>query len=168
MLSHSTSFGSAHRSQKKLQNRFFKQETPVRAMVSPFDFAWALLKGDGNKQIGEGKEGSSYYWNPIPPSPPPGELELDQPTGYVVQHVMDGYGDMGGRTKKVPIYVSDEGRSDPYRNMDVQGGNQPLSRGPVRSRKRGDPNRQPRFIRPGFRSTESMPLTDKSANQRMR
>ena len=45
-------------------------------------------------------------------------------------------------------------------------GSEGMSRGPMRSRKRGDPAREPRFVRPGFRSTESMPMTDESAEQR--
>lgn len=47
------------------------------------------------------------------------------------------------------------------------GGTEGLSRGPLRSRKRGDPASSPRFVRPGFRSTEAMPLTDDSARRRM-
>jgi hypothetical protein len=47
------------------------------------------------------------------------------------------------------------------------GGTEGLSRGPMRSRKRGDPASSPRFVRPGFRSTETMPLTDDSASRRM-
>tara|TARA_S200002703_G_scaffold151991_1_gene151952 strand:+ start:193 stop:990 length:798 start_codon:yes stop_codon:yes gene_type:complete len=49
----------------------------------------------------------------------------------------------------------------------VMGGAEGMSRGPMRSRKRGDPAGNPRFKRPGFRSTESMPLTDNSAESRM-
>lgn len=48
------------------------------------------------------------------------------------------------------------------------GGTEGMSRGPMRSRKRGNPASPPRFIRPGFRSTEAMPLTDKSAENRMK
>jgi len=48
------------------------------------------------------------------------------------------------------------------------GGTEGMSRGPMRSRKRGDPARNPRFVRPGFRSTESMPMSDKSVENRMR
>ena len=55
----------------------------------------------------------------------------------------------------------------PMQESDVPMSNEPMSRGPMRSRKRGDPARQPRFVRPGFRSTESMPLTDKSAESRL-
>ena len=47
------------------------------------------------------------------------------------------------------------------------GGSEGMSRGPMRSRKRGDPAREPRFVRPGFRSTESMPMDDESAARRM-
>ncbi len=47
------------------------------------------------------------------------------------------------------------------------GGTEGMSRGPMRSRKRKDPAREPRFVRPGFRSTESMPMTDKTAESRM-
>ena len=47
------------------------------------------------------------------------------------------------------------------------GGTEGMSRGPMRSRKRKDPAREPRFTRPGFRSTESMPMTDKTAESRM-
>jgi len=47
------------------------------------------------------------------------------------------------------------------------GGTEGMSRGPMRSRKRGDPAREPRFVRPGFRSTESMPMDDESAARRM-
>jgi len=47
------------------------------------------------------------------------------------------------------------------------GGTEGMSRGPMRSRKRGNPASSPRFIRPGFRSTEAMPLTDESAEYRM-
>ena len=154
MLSHSTSFGSAHRSQKKLQNIFFKRKTPVRAMATPFDLAWRILKKQPQDK-----------WSGVPLPAPPGEIELDQPTGYILEDVMDGYGDLGGRTRWSPIYTGDEGRSDPHRNMDIQGGNQPLSQGPLRERKRGDPARSPRFTRPGFRGP-AMPLTDKSASRR--
>ena len=47
------------------------------------------------------------------------------------------------------------------------GGTEGMSRGSMRSRKRGDPAREPRFVRPGFRSTESMPMSDESAENRM-
>lgn len=50
--------------------------------------------------------------------------------------------------------------------MAPMGGTEGLSRGPMRSRKRGDPASSPRFVRPGFRSTEAMPLTDDSASRR--
>lgn len=46
------------------------------------------------------------------------------------------------------------------------GGTEGMSRGPMRSRKRGDPAREPRFVRPGFRGP-SMPMSDKSAESRM-
>jgi len=45
------------------------------------------------------------------------------------------------------------------------GGTEGMSRGPMRSRKRGDPARKPRFVRPGFRGPP-MPMTDASAAQR--
>tara|TARA_A200000159_G_C7330529_1_gene342722 strand:+ start:272 stop:1030 length:759 start_codon:yes stop_codon:yes gene_type:complete len=45
------------------------------------------------------------------------------------------------------------------------GGTEGMSRGPMRSRKRGDPAREPRFVRPGFRGP-AMPMTDDSAAQR--
>jgi hypothetical protein len=45
------------------------------------------------------------------------------------------------------------------------GGTEGMSRGPMRSRKRGDPARNPRFKRPGFRGP-NMPMTDFSAAQR--
>lgn len=45
------------------------------------------------------------------------------------------------------------------------GGTEGMSRGPMRSRKRGDPARRPRFKRPGFRGP-AMPMTDDSAAQR--
>jgi len=45
------------------------------------------------------------------------------------------------------------------------GGTEAMSRGPMRSRKRGDPARKPRFKRPGFRGP-NMPMTDYSAAQR--
>jgi len=46
------------------------------------------------------------------------------------------------------------------------GGTEGMSRGPMRSRKRGDPAREPRFVRPGFRGPP-MPMTDDSAARRM-
>lgn len=46
------------------------------------------------------------------------------------------------------------------------GGTEGMSRGPMRSRKRGDPAREPRFTRPGFRGP-AMPMTDLSAENRM-
>ena len=107
----------------------------------PFDLAWAILKNEESKPI----------------------IELDQPTGYFREDVMDGDGDGGGRTRMSPTYEGDEGRSDPYRN--TPRGTESMSRGPLRSRKRGDPTRSPRFIRPGFRGP-AMPLTDKSASRR--
>ena len=47
------------------------------------------------------------------------------------------------------------------------GGTEAMSRGPMRSRKRGDPARNPRFKRPGFRGPD-MPMTDKTAESRMK
>lgn len=49
---------------------------------------------------------------------------------------------------------------------EAPGSTEAMSRGPMRSRKRGDPAREPRFVRPGFRGPD-MPLTDKSAQRRM-
>ena len=46
------------------------------------------------------------------------------------------------------------------------GGTEGMSRGPMRSRKRGDPAREPRFVRPGFRGP-AMPMTDFSAESIM-
>ena len=48
---------------------------------------------------------------------------------------------------------------------EAPGGTEALSRGPLRSRKRGDPARNPRFKRPGFRGPD-MPMTDESAEVR--
>ena len=47
-----------------------------------------------------------------------------------------------------------------------RGGTEGMSRGPMRSRKRGNPASNPRFVRPGFRGP-AMPLTDNSAQRRM-
>jgi len=55
VLSHSTSFSRTHRSEKKnFKNEFFIAKPPVRAMTSPFESAWVLLKGDAD-----------WYWNAV-------------------------------------------------------------------------------------------------------
>ena len=62
MLSHSTSFGHAQRSQKKLQNGFFIPKPPVRAMARPsIDDAWALLK---QINLTNDERGFASYANP--------------------------------------------------------------------------------------------------------
>ena len=48
----------------------------------------------------------------------------------------------------------------------LMGGNEAMSRGPLRSRKRGQPDSGASFSRPGFRSNENMPLTDRSMQMR--
>jgi len=48
VLSHSTSFGHAQRSQKKLQNGFFIPKPLVRAMNGAFNDAWFILKEEKN------------------------------------------------------------------------------------------------------------------------
>lgn len=81
--------------------------------MNAFDAAWSVIKAEASKPT----------------------IELDEPTGYEIEDVMDGDGDAGGRTRVVPVFTGDEGRSDPYRNMPR--GTEGMSRGPLRSRKRG-------------------------------
>ena len=111
-------------------------------MASPFNMAWEVLKQAGT---------------------------IDPMEDMMVDDVLDPrmpqrreeepFNPFRVKPKRMPLPMREE-REPPM------GGTEAMSRGPMRSRKRGDPAREPRFVRPGFRGP-AMPMTDTSAENRM-
>ena len=110
-------------------------------MTSPFNMAWEVLKQAGTIDPMEGMMEEDVL---DPRMPQKREEEPFNP--------------FTAKPKRMPLPMREE-REPPM------GGTEGMSRGPMRSRKRGDPARNPRFKRPGFRGP-AMPMTDDSAAQR--
>tara|TARA_R100001510_G_scaffold4746_1_gene3713 strand:+ start:213 stop:692 length:480 start_codon:yes stop_codon:yes gene_type:complete len=158
-------------------------------MASPFNKAWIILKERpyrrGRMRTGtpdyprvpQMDEESSYANISVPRESPIHGLEpfgedemmgetMDMPMADDVlepirqrQREQEPFNPFTAKPPSTPLPMREEGEPP-------MGGTEGMSRGPMRSRKRGDPARKPRFVRPGFRGP-AMPMTDTSAKNRM-
>jgi len=174
---------------KNYRNGFFIPKPPVRAMNGAFNDAWYILKERpyrrGRMRTGtpdyarvpQMNEESSYANISIPRESPIYGLEpfgQDEPMGETMDMPMadDVLEPIRQRQREQepfnPFTAKPPSTPPPMRQEreEAPGGTEGMSRGPMRSRKRGDPAREPRFVRPGFRGP-AMPMTDTSAESRM-
>jgi len=111
-------------------------------MTSPFNLAWQVLKQAGT---------------------------IDHMENMMADDVLDPISEDDRRPKQKEFNpFKPQPRIPPMREErgPLMGGNEAMSRGPLRSRKRGQPDSGASFSRPGFRSNENMPLTDRSMQMR--
>jgi len=155
-----------------------KKSRSIGQQTSKEAFARRGLRG--NPRVPQTSEEASYANISIPRESPIYGLEPfgeDEPMGATLPMPMaddieDVLEPIRQRQREQepfnPFTVQSSSAPPPMREeQDLpMGGTEGLSRGPLRSRKRGDPASSPRFVRPGFRSTEAMPLTDASAGRR--